>query len=100
MSWRIVAANGAVLLGIAWTLPSWVRTEPTPVLPHAASESHTLSDIHPLEAAAARRPGGPKAVVDLASAYMMREQPGLAAAVVERAPDVVREDPEVGELYA
>jgi hypothetical protein len=66
------------------------------VLPaHIASES-----VDELEQVAAVSPASAGPVAALARAYLDREQPGLATAVIERAPRSVQERPEVAQLYA
>src|SRR4029078_9745062 len=47
-----------------------------------------------------RAPPSRAATAALASAYLDRDQPGLATAVIEKAPRAVRERPEVAQLYA
>lgn len=53
-----------------------------------------------LEEAAARRPDDAVAVNALARAFLERRAPGLALAVLERSPSVVRTSPEAADLAA
>jgi hypothetical protein len=53
-----------------------------------------------LEARAALAPASTSSVAALARAYLDRDQPGLATAVIEKAPRQVRERPEVAQMYA
>ena len=52
-----------------------------------------------LESEAAKDPSVPSTAA-LANAYLAREQPGLASAVLERAPVIVRQHPEIAHIYA
>jgi len=53
-----------------------------------------------LEDEVAAKPGDAAAAKRLAQAYLDAEAPGLALAVIGRAPLDVREDPSVGHVYA
>src|SRR4029077_14903470 len=57
------------------------------------------ADIQQLESEAAVAPSA-HAVAALAGAYLDRTQPGLATAVLEKAPRELRDRPEVAQLYA
>ncbi len=91
---RFLVANGVVLAGIAWmTSFGGMEVRAAQVLPQGGSE------LAPLESDAALSPSA-RSVAALAGAYLDREQPGLATAVIERAPREMRERPEVAQLYA
>jgi hypothetical protein len=94
---RALVANALVLGGMAWMLVSGTEQRAAPVLgpePRAMAD-----DIARLEASASAPPTS-ASVVALAGAYLDREQPGLAAAVIERAPRELRDRPEVALLRA
>jgi hypothetical protein len=91
---RFLVANGLVLAGIAWmTSFGGMEVRAAQVLPTGAHE------LAPLETEAALSPSA-RSVSVLAGAYLDREQPGLATAVIERAPREMRERPEVAQVYA
>src|SRR5262245_73728 len=94
MHWRFVVANGLVLGGIGWIVASATETSAAGVL---ARPEAGVGDLGGLEARAALSPT-PTAVAELATAYLEREQPGLASAAIERAPAAVRSRPELGQL--
>jgi predicted Zn-dependent protease len=56
--------------------------------------------VQALEAAAAAHPDDPRAVRDLAQAYLDAQQSGLAVAVLEAAPTDVQSDPRTRHVYA
>jgi hypothetical protein len=91
-------ANSLVLVGIVWLLALGTQENATTVLPPTATAGST-PDIAALEQRAALAPSG-ASVVDLASAYLDRGQPGLAFAVLDRAPEAVRAEPDAGHLAA
>jgi hypothetical protein len=94
MSVRFLVANGLVLGGIAWmTSLGGMEVRAAQVLPKGAPE------LAGLEAEAALSPSA-RSVSALAGAYLDREQPGLATAVIEKAPREMRERPEVAQAYA
>jgi predicted Zn-dependent protease len=96
MSVRFLVANGLVLGGIAWmTTFAGMEVRATEVLPRQAGTA-----LDQLETQAALAPASAPTVVALAAAYLDRDQPGLATAVIEKAPHRVRERPEVAQLYA
>jgi hypothetical protein len=103
MSVRFLLANGLVLGAMAWMV-SFAGMEvrasqllpPLPALPPHAE----ANPIAQLEAKAALTPASAPSIAALAGAYLDREQPGLATAVIEKAPRQVRERPEVAHLYA
>jgi hypothetical protein len=92
----MLVANGLVLAGIAWMSVVGTQHRATAVLPAGGDAN---SDVAALEAAASGAPTA-SAVARLAAAYLDREQPGLATAVIERAPAEVRQRPEIAQLHA
>lgn len=97
MGVRFWLGNGLVLGGMAWmTTFAGMEVRAAEVLPrHGAG-----SQLDQLETRAALTPASSSSVAALAGAYLDREQPGLATAVIEKAPRQVRERPEVAHLYA
>lgn len=93
MDWRILLANGAVMGGLAWMSVVGVHREAGRVLKSGGSDIARLED----EAALTQKAGP---VAELAAAYLDRDQPGLASAVIERAPARVRNEPRVATLEA
>lgn len=97
---RFLVANGLVLGGIAWMASfGGLSVRATQVLPQAGSSVASVSALDQLEARAATTPDA-ASIAALASAYLDREQPGLASAVIEKAPPQVRARPEVATLAA
>lgn len=95
MSVRFLLANGLVLGGMAWmTTFAGMEVRASQVLPHKDAA------LGQLETRAALAPASAPTVAALAGAYLDRDQPGLATAVIEKAPRLVRERPEVAHLYA
>jgi hypothetical protein len=95
MRGRFLVANGLVLGGIAWMSTfAGLDVRAAEILPQRSAE------LGKLEAQAAIAPADTGSVAALAGAYLDRDQPGLATAVIEKAPRQVRERPEVGQLYA
>jgi hypothetical protein len=98
MSVRFLVANGLVLGGIAWMASfAGMEVRATEVLPHRSAGGAALAQ---LEARAALSPASSAPVAALAAAYLDRDQPGLATAVIEKAPCKVRDEPQVAHLYA
>lgn len=92
--------NAFVLAGIAWlsTLgSSGVQTKS--LLPSASASQAAHGDMAELESNAALSPTV-ESVAALASAYVERNQPGLASAVIERAPREIQLDPRVADVSA
>lgn len=92
-------ANALVLVGVASMGMMAGQTQVQPLVSSALA-----AEVSPLEAAVARD-GSPLAVRQLATAYLDRNEPGLATAVLEGAPAETRRDPgvayaEVRALYA
>ncbi len=97
---RFLVANGLVLGGIAWMAAfGGMEVQAAQVLPHDGANLAAVAELDQLEARAARTPDV-ASVSALASAYLDRDQPGLATAVIENAPRAVRERPEVAQLQA
>ncbi|HVY45396.1 MAG TPA: hypothetical protein VHB21_05930 [Minicystis sp.] len=93
----VLVANGLVLAGIgAMALMGAGEQQVAPVLSAAGAGS---ADVAALERAAADAPTL-EATAALANAYLDRDQPGLASAVLDRAPRAVRERPEIAQIYA
>jgi predicted Zn-dependent protease len=99
MGVRFLVANGLVLGGIAWmTSFAGMEVRAAEVLPRQSVAGAVAIDQ--LEARAALAPASTATVAALAGAYLDRDQPGLATAVIEKAPRNVREQPQVAHLYA
>jgi hypothetical protein len=96
MGLRILVANVLVLAGVIWMVASGSETRAAGLLPHPAAAT---SNVGNLEARAALEPTI-SSVADLAGAYLDRGQPGLAEAVIERAPQAIRRQPALQQLYA
>jgi hypothetical protein len=95
MRLRFLVANGLVLGGIAWMASfGGLEVRAAEVLPHAHSTVAAVAALDQLEAHAATTPDA-ASISALAGAYLDRDQPGLATAVIERAPRAVRARPEV-----
>jgi hypothetical protein len=87
-------ANGLILAGVSWMVTAGAgQADVHPLV------ARMPAGIGALEEEAATAPTAP-AVSALATAYLDHEQSGLATAVIERAPVVVRERPEIAEIYA
>jgi hypothetical protein len=97
MGWRVVVANGLVLGGIAWMLAQGTETQAVTLLPEGKTPN--LEGVAALETQAALSPTAP-AVAELAGAYLDRDQPGLATAVIEKASIEIRSRPDIGQLHA
>lgn len=97
----LLVANGLVLGGIAWMAAfGGMEVRATEVLPHGSYASvAAVAELDQLEARAGLSPDV-ATVAALAGAYLDRDQPGLATAVIEKAPLVMRERPEVAQAYA
>ena len=97
MGYRIFVANALVLSGITWILASGAETHATELLPR--KDASTDNRVAALETRASLSPSAP-AVVDLATAYLERDQSGLAAAVIEHAPREIQKRADVAQVYA
>jgi predicted Zn-dependent protease len=92
---RFLVANGLVLGVMGWMASfGGLDVRATGVLKNGSPE------LAQLEADAALAPTSTAKTAALAGAYLDRDQPGLATAVIEKAPRQVREKPEVAQLYA
>lgn len=100
MRWRVLITNGIVLAGIGWMVAMGTSKEEAKVLPPLRSTAEfKATDISALETNASFSPTREN-VAALAVAYLERDQPGLASAVIEKAPAEVRSRPEVAHLHA
>ena len=98
MRWGVLVMNGIGLAGITWMVGMGIGTKPTKILPHFKSTADTqFVDISALETSASLSPTSEN-VAALATAYLDRDQPGLASAVLEKAPAEVRRAPEIAHL--
>jgi hypothetical protein len=97
----LLVTNGLVLGAIGWMLAFGGSDQRAAQLfpQKAPVDNAAPADFQGLEANAALAPSA-KTVAALAAAYLDRGQPGLATAVLEKAPREVREQPEVAQLYA
>jgi hypothetical protein len=103
--------NGLVIAAAAWMFVHGTKTSTTGLLPahaRAATASAggaprgpiaTDAGLAALEADAALR-NDTASITKLAAAYLERDQPGLASAVIEKAAPAVRAQPEISHLYA
>lgn len=92
--------NGLVIAAAAWMFVHGTKTRTTGLLPaHARAPIATDAGLAVLESDAALQPGA-ASTAKLAAAYLERDQPGLASAVIEKAPPAVRATPEIAHLYA
>jgi len=100
MRFALVIANGCVLAGIAWMAAFGPNLRAAELLPRPGRTNvAALAALDALEARAAHTPTASN-VSALASAYLEREQPGLASAVIEKAPREVRAEPDVAHQEA
>lgn len=100
MRLRFLLANGLVLGGIGWMASfGGLEVRAAKVLPQANSTVAAVAALDQLETRAATTPDA-ASIAALAGAYLDRDQPGLAAAVIERAPRAVRTRPEVATQEA
>lgn len=95
MRFGLVVANACVLAGIVWMSAFGPGLRAAQVMPSRVD----VGDLPTLEARAAHSPTALN-ISALAAAYLDRDQPGLAAAVIEKAPREVREQAEVTHLEA
>jgi len=92
--------NGLVIGGAAWMFVHGTETGASGLLPaHARGPISTDPGLGALEDRAALAPGA-DTVGKLAAAYLERDQPGLASAVIEKAAPAVRATPEIAHLHA
>lgn len=93
----LLVANGFVLAGISWMVAFGPNLRASQLVPNRATPQ--LGELGALETSASLSPT-PHNITALASAYLDRDQPGLASAVIEKAPKEIRERPEVAHLEA
>lgn len=98
MRWPLVVTNALVLSAIAWMLNLGSEKQAAILVP---KQTLTVagSDVTALESQAAHAPTAPN-IAALATAYLDRDQSGLAAAVLDRASRDIREQPILAQLYA
>lgn len=100
MGVRFLVANGLVLGAITWMASfGGMEVRATQVMPPGARSLASVAELDQLEQRAAHAPDA-SSVAALAGAYLDREQPGLATAVIERAPREVQAQPEVAAQQA
>lgn len=100
MGVRFLVANGLVLGGIVWMAGlAGMEVRTRRVLPNQGATVASVAELDQLEARVAQSPDA-SSVAELAGAYLDRGQPGLATAVIEKAPAGVRAVPAVGQLQA
>lgn len=95
MSWRLIVANGLLLGGIIGVLGVGTESSAIELLPAGDAGG----EVGRLEASAATAPT-PAVVAGLATAYLDQRQPGLALALIDRAPAEIQAAPEVGIVHA
>ncbi|HVK65766.1 MAG TPA: hypothetical protein VM694_14890 [Polyangium sp.] len=96
----LLFTNGILLAGIFAVLAIGPGTHSKRLLPADTTKaSETPIDMAALESAAALSPTV-DSVVALASAYVDRGQPGLASAVLDKAPRALQLDPRVADVAA
>lgn len=92
--------NGLVIAAAAWMFVHGTKTSTHGLLPgHARAPIATDAGLAALEADAALAPSA-DTITKLATAYLERDQPGLASAVIEKAPPALRATPAVAHLHA
>jgi|JI10StandDraft_1071094.scaffolds.fasta_scaffold41269_5 hypothetical protein len=100
MRLALLISNGLILGAIGWIAAFGAAEQrAAELLPQKAVAGVTPADFQGLEASAAQAPT-PRSVIALANAYLDRDQPGLASAVLEKAPREVQSRPEVAEVLA
>ena len=100
MRFSKLVGNAVVLGGVIWMAGfASLETRATQLLSEKEQTGVAAADFQALETQAAVAPST-TTVSALAVAYLDRGQPGLASAVIERAPLAVRERPEVQSLHA
>lgn len=92
MSAKVVLANGVVLAGIGLLCVLGAR-------PGAGAVMARAGEMTVLEEQAGLSPS-PASLARLATAYLDREQPGLASAVLERAGSDLQKRPEIAQIQA
>jgi hypothetical protein len=101
MGMRVWLVNGLVLGAMGWMASfAGMDVRAARVLPEQVAKAADHATLARLEARAAEAPTSVSDAVALAAAYLDRQQPGLASAVLEKAPREVRQHAEVAHLYA
>ena len=97
----MLVANGLVLGAIGWMASlGGIEHRAAELFPKRTQvEGAAPADFQGLEARAALSPSA-GSVVALAAAYLDRGQPGLASAVIEKAPRDLQQRPEIAQLRA
>lgn len=92
--------NGFVIAGAAYIFIQGTETGASGLLPaHARGPISTDPGLGALEERASLAPSV-DTISKLATAYLERDQPGLASAVIEKASPAARATPELSHLYA
>jgi hypothetical protein len=100
MRLRVLFANAVVLAGITWVAAVGTEKQASKLLPSLKPVAGVAQgDVTKLEDQASRTPTV-AAVSELVMAYLDRNQPGLASAVIDRAPVEIQRQPEVAQLRA
>lgn len=100
MRLALLISNGVVLGAIAWMAAFGAGEQrASELFPQKEAAGVAPADFQGLEASAAQAPT-PRAVIALANAYLDRDQPGLASAVLEKAPREMLGRPDVAEVLA
>lgn len=100
MRWPVFITNGVVLAGITWMVAVGTEKQAAKLLPSPKpTPGLEIADVSKLEERASISPTI-ASVAELTKAYLERDQPGLAMAVIERAPAEIRGEPLIAELHA
>jgi hypothetical protein len=99
MRLRLFTVNILILAGTAWVSAFGSEIYPKNLLPPVASATTAPTELTELESRAALEPSV-ASITALAAAYLDRDQPGLASAVIERSPSEIRDNVRVAELHA
>ena len=100
MRWRVLITNSIVLAGITWMVAVGVEKKASKLVPSLkAVPGVELTDIAGLEESASCSSSS-STISALVTAYLDRGQPGLATAVIEKAPAEVRGEPAIAQLHA
>jgi hypothetical protein len=98
MRWPLIVTNGFILAAIAWMLNLGSEKHPAVLVPQR-SFGGAAPQVAALESQAAHAPTASN-IAALATAYLDREEPGLASAVLDRASREIRQQPILAQLYA
>lgn len=100
MQWRVILANAVVFSAMGAMALSGTRKDTAQVLPALSANTEiSVADLSGLERDVAKYPSTQN-VGALATAYLERNQPGLASAVLENAPKAIQQSPEIAYLSA